>query len=56
MTDANSLEGRTVVDDSGNEYTVTAHAVEADELLIENEEERHAIVMMDIATGAYKFK
>jgi len=48
-----TLEGETVVDESGNQFTVVEHYVNANELVIESDEERTAITSMELANGTY---
>ena len=53
MQESTTLEGDTVVDESGNQYIVVEHYVNANELVIESDEERTAITFMELANGTY---
>jgi len=48
-----TLEGETVVDESGTEYTVVEHYVNANELVIESDGGRTAITSLELANGTY---
>lgn len=54
MGNADSLEGRIVVDKQGREYTIDRHMIEADELVLTRGGSTHPITVMDIADGPFE--